>query len=390
MKVLHLVEQYYPSLGGMQEVVKRLSEEMVKNGIDVTVATSSHNDRNFKALNGVKIEDFSVTGNLVYSCTGEVQKYLDFLEHSDFDVIAFFAAQQWTVDLGLLQLDRIRAKKVFVPTGFSGLFDKNYALYFERMKSWIHKFDSCVFLSDNYQDFNFYKSNNGNKDILIPNGACFKEFTGPVADGHSLLGVGSDYRIILHVGSHTSAKGHKEALTLFSRIPDEKYVLVIAGNVFNEKCYSDCLAFAEKINSQSQHKKVIVQQFKRDEILALYRAAALFLFPSNIECSPIVLYECMASKTPVLCSDAGNSREILKKGCDFGEVLPGIKDINGYIIIDIEGSERVFKSFLDQLDIYTARAEKAHEVWLQRYTWEKITAEYIKLYKTVLQQEIEK
>ena len=40
MKILHTVEFYHPSVGGMQEVVKQLSERLVRLGHNVTVATS--------------------------------------------------------------------------------------------------------------------------------------------------------------------------------------------------------------------------------------------------------------------------------------------------------------------------------------------------------------
>jgi len=39
MKILHTVESYTPSINGMQQVVKQLSERLVLLGHDVTVAT---------------------------------------------------------------------------------------------------------------------------------------------------------------------------------------------------------------------------------------------------------------------------------------------------------------------------------------------------------------
>ena len=45
MKILHTVETYIATKCGMSEVVKQLSERLVKMGHDVTVATSKHSDR---------------------------------------------------------------------------------------------------------------------------------------------------------------------------------------------------------------------------------------------------------------------------------------------------------------------------------------------------------
>lgn len=63
MKILHTVEFYYPSVGGMQEVVKRLSELLVQYGHDVTVATTRLAARRDKTINGVKIKEFEISGN---------------------------------------------------------------------------------------------------------------------------------------------------------------------------------------------------------------------------------------------------------------------------------------------------------------------------------------
>ena len=60
MKIYHCVESYYPAVGGMQEVVKQLSERLVLLGHDVTVLTRFHPERNFNEFNGVKITDFKI------------------------------------------------------------------------------------------------------------------------------------------------------------------------------------------------------------------------------------------------------------------------------------------------------------------------------------------
>jgi len=41
VNILHTVEFYSPSVGGAQEVVRQISELLVKRGHDVTVATMS-------------------------------------------------------------------------------------------------------------------------------------------------------------------------------------------------------------------------------------------------------------------------------------------------------------------------------------------------------------
>ena len=47
-----------------------------------------------------------------------MKKYENFLLNSDFDIIFFNAAQQWTFDLTLPILDKIKSKKIFFSMWF--------------------------------------------------------------------------------------------------------------------------------------------------------------------------------------------------------------------------------------------------------------------------------
>src|ERR1700722_5065146 len=169
MKILHTVESYYPSVGGMQEVVKQLSERMVKLGHSVTVATKKNNDRTEKVINGVEIKEFDIDGSLVRGITGDISGYKEFLLNSNFDIVTNFAAQQWGTDIALPILDKIKGKKVNVPTGFSALGWKDYEAYYENMKTWMKNYDANVFLSHNYRDINFAIANGISKNFFIPN-----------------------------------------------------------------------------------------------------------------------------------------------------------------------------------------------------------------------------
>ena len=60
-----------------------------------------------------------------------------------------------------------KAKKFFVPTGFSLLYHPAYHPYFEKMKNWMKFYDRTVFLSYDYRDINFAKEK-GYKIKLVP------------------------------------------------------------------------------------------------------------------------------------------------------------------------------------------------------------------------------
>ena len=303
-------------------------------------------------------------------------------------MVVNFAAQQWATDISLNILDKIKAKKVFVPTGFSGLYAKEYKEYFEKMKTWMKGYDMNVFLSADYRDVNFAKENGIEKRILIPNGAGEDEFLREDAiDIRKKLGIKSDEKLILHVGSHTGVKGHAETFEIFKKAKIKNATLLIIGNRCGlGGCYVVCNGKGKLFNRSPfrffDKKKILVRELSRMETVAAYKSADLFLFPSNIECSPIVLFECMASKTPFLTADVGNSKEITEWS-KSGIVLPTTKDTTGYGLssVDVRESARLLASLLSDQRKRQQMAENGFNIWKEKYSWEKIALKYEDMYK---------
>lgn len=400
MKILHTVELYYPSVGGMQEIVKQLSERLVKMGHIVTVATKYHPGREETIINGVKIEQFRISGNEVggyKDCSGEIGGYKRFLINSDFDIVTNFAAQQWATDLALPILDKIKAKKVFVPEGFSALYRPEYKKYFRQMKFWMNKYDMNVFLSHNYRDINFAKKKGIKRRILIPNGASEEEFLSPQQiDIRKKLKIPKNHFLLLLVGSHTGGKGHKEAIEIFAKAKiKEATFLIIAGKANNPNggCEKYCSLrkklFEFSPRRRFDNKKLIITSLPRLETVSAYKETDLFLFPSNIECSPLVLFECMASKTPFLVTDVGNSKEIIQWS-KSGFILPTIKDNMGYGRAKIDRSAHLLENFYYNPNMRKRMAETGFKIWKEKFTWGKIAAQYEEMYQKLLSKKVER
>jgi L-malate glycosyltransferase len=391
MKILHTVENYFPDTGGMQEVVKQLSERLVAMGHDVTVATKKHKERNFKAHNGVKIVEFEGSGFHAIGMKGETEKYRKFLLESDFDIITFFAAQQFMYDAALDILPQIKAKKVSVPTGYSGFYNPLYKKYYEQMSSWIKGFDMNVYLSDNYRDINFARENRLTNLVIIPNGADEREFT----NMESQVNIRKEYHLpadcflILHVGNYTGKKGHREAIEIFLRSDLKNAALLMIGHntgyfkrrsIF--KYYKTALLWLSRSFSS---KKIILTTANRETTIAAYKQADLFLFPSNIECSPIVLFEAMAAKTPFLVTDVGNSAEIVKWS-GGGIVLPTYIDENRLSHAKIKPSSKILNEIYGNKALKEKLSASGYKNWQEKFTWQKITLQYEELYKNLLKQ----
>jgi glycosyltransferase involved in cell wall biosynthesis len=393
MNILHTVEFYSPSVGGAQEVVKQISERLVKRGHNVTVATSKLRNRTQSTINGVNIVEFDVSGNFSRSYSGEIDRYKDFILNSEFDVMMNYAAQQWATDLVLPLLNKISAKKVFVPCGYSGLFLSEYHEYFENMKTWLKQYDKCIYLSKNYRDINFAKENGITNDVWIPNGAGEDEFNAmSTFDIKSFLRIPPNHFLIIHVGSHTGAKGHKEAIEIFKKAKIPHSTLLIIANNFGGGCTNSCHR-SEKFYRWNPYarildKNIIIKSLSREETVAAYQSADLFLFPSNIECSPIVLFECMASRTPFLTTDVGNAREIISWS-QSGILLPTIKDSKGYSHADIMQSKKSLEEIYHNPAKLSAMQDTGFHSWQKRFSWEKIACQYEELYSKLMTTEVQ-
>ncbi len=395
MKILHTVQQYPPETSGMAKVVQELSERMVVLGHDVTVATTPPNNLHTNNpitsaadLNGVKLKYFNLQGNLARGITGEYEKYKKFLIKNNFDIITNFAAQQPFTDVMLPILDKIKAKKVFVPTGFSALFKEHFQEYFGHMPEWMRKYDMNIFLSGDYRDINFAKMNNVKNFVIIPNGASEEEFAKEYdVDIRKKLRIPKDNFLVLHVGSFTGEKGHKEAMQIFMDAKIKNSTLLMIGKKTIDLEYQKVLLASKFLNLKSRifgrKSNILTLDLPRDETIQAFKQSDLFLFPSNIECSPLVIFESLAAGLPFLATNVGNVEEIIK-WTNAGKILPTWKNNVGKSIADTEASAKILKSLYEDKELRKELGQNGKKAFKEKFTWEKITKQYEELYKKLL------
>lgn len=390
LKILHTVEFYNPSVGGAQEVVKQLSEHLVSMGHDVTVATTKLPNRNQSGFNGVNIIEFDVRGNDVRGYSGaDIEKYKKFLINGDYDVVMNYAAQQWTADLAFKVLDQIKGRKIFVPCGYSGLYNPEYNNYFRLLPTILKKYDRCVYLSQNYRDINFAKQHKLTNSIVIPNGADEREFSEvPLFDKQDLLskyGIPSHNRILLCVSNHTGQKGHREAIASFKLLKANDVSLVFIGDInLRGGCYTSCLR-SSKINNiitrfMRQDKTIHLLNLSREETIKFYLTCDIFLFLSNIECSPLVLFESAAAGKPFVASSCGNALEI-SKWTKSGVIVSSTQDKNGVTKTNISDVVKVLDNLLLDTKQLIMLGKNGRKNWLAKYSWATIARVYERIYK---------
>lgn len=421
MRILFCCQFYAPSVGGAQEVIRQIAERLCIRGHKVTVATTKLPMRDFEVLNGVYIKEFNVEGNRVSGITGDVEEYQKLIVYGDFEVVMIYAAQQWTFDALWPVLDNVTYSKVFVPCGFSGLFEPGYAKYFQEMPEVLKKFDQIIFNATKYRDIDFVRVHDIEKYCVLPNGASEFEFgvaIDPMFRGRH--GIPDQSFIFLTVGSFTGLKGHQELVSAFSilKLPAGQHAtLILNGNEVqrlekgmggiskkiigliktNGLLYplkqavkkligssSSPRKIAESINNLQTNKLVLVSDLPRKELTQAFMAADLFVFASNIEYSPLVLFEAAAAGTPFLSVDVGNASEITE-WTGAGVICPSSVDAKGYTRVDKEVLAQLMAKLMIQKKLLENLGSTGKRNWQERFTWRKIAIQYEKLFYELIE-----
>ena len=447
MKFLFCCEFYYPSVGGVQEVMKQIAERLVARGHEVTVATTALPNRDFTVLNGVQIAQFAVTGNLVRGMHGEISHYRQFVRTFECDAILIKAAQQWTFDALWPDLDEITARKVFIPCGFSGLYEARYQAYFKYLPAVLRQFDALIFYADDYRDINYAREHQIPNCIVLSNGASEKEFETPIDPTfRARHKIPENSFLILTVGSLTGAKGHLELAQAIALMPENGHdiTLLLNGNdpfpkavgaeateqiqarvpSFEERVsarlerlqsqwidlkkglrfllanlfhplrvarkakrwrevvmlsqltpYAKVEACVTQINTQSAHKRALLLDLPRADLIQAYLAADLFVFASHVEYSPLVLFEAAAAGTPFITSNAGNAKEIMH-WLGGGFMMNDAANPEGFRLIDPQVLADEIAVLMNQKSLLEKTGKQLKASWQKDYTWDVISQRY--------------
>jgi glycosyltransferase involved in cell wall biosynthesis len=115
----------------------------------------------------------------------------------------------------------------------------------------------------------------------------------------------------------------------------------------------------------------------------MYHAADLLVFLSNIECSPIVLFESLAGRTPFISTACGNATEIAEwtRG---GVIVPSKPCGKGRVEADIASAATIIEDMMSRETRRREMAEQGYAVWKERFTWERIAQQYELLYRRLV------
>tara|TARA_A100001011_G_scaffold361584_1_gene409797 strand:- start:281 stop:1402 length:1122 start_codon:yes stop_codon:yes gene_type:complete len=370
MNILICCEFFYPSVGGVQKVCEELAKNLSKKGNKITIATSRFKNslKKLEYKNNLKIIRFNISGNKVRGFKGDTKEYQNFLLNTKFDVILIYAAQQWTLDLVIPIINKIKSNLFLAPCGFSKLNNLFYKNYFKELPTVLKKFKLNILHSHKYIDSKFLKENNIRNKIVIPNGSDFIIKRDKDIE-HNL---NKRPITILNVSNIRFAKGQDLAIIVYflSNIK-KKSQLILYGNITGSNIYFFYLKFLKFLTEffYSNKKVLFIKNRNRKDTFSHFINSDLFLFTSRLECSPLVLFESASAGLPFLSKDVGNSSEIAQwTGC-------GIVQRNIFQLVT------KLDEMIQKKNLLKKMSKHGRKNAIKSYNWTSISKKYLKVFQ---------
>ncbi len=142
--------------------------------------------------------------------------------------------------------------------------------------------------------------------------------------------------------------------------------------------FSPLRFWIKKVNTQLPLKQVLLVDLPRPELIQAYKNSDLFVFASNIEYSPLVLFESAAAGTPFLSVNVGNAEEIAEwTGC--GIILREPVEKSGFTRVNPHKLAIEMRKAMDSPEDLVELGRKGHDRWQENFTWAKIVLRYEKI-----------
>jgi glycosyltransferase involved in cell wall biosynthesis len=384
MKITFIVENYYPSIGGVQSVTKYLAEGLAKKNHNVTIITTKKEFSKQEDINGVNIKRFDLKKSKLKKYSGEINEYINYILKRDDDYTIFECSENITTDLLLPYLKQIKGKKILHAHGCYGLTLKMFSVKDSLIKTIGNSYNYCywnfyyypIFLSKYINDFDATIS-------LSPIDSSIKYFNKYFRREKYILGnaaddmffdsskvINTNYNLkykkyFLCVANYRTIKNQIKVLKQFKKTNcQEDYELVFIGAQKN-KYYEKLVKLKEKMKLKNVH---ILLNIPRDDIPIIMKNAFAYLVGSTYEEFSISLIEAMASGIPFISTNVGNSR-----------LIPG-----GIVLKSINEMSKKMDEIVQNTNLYKELAQEAKTYSVENFKIEKCVEELIKILKLMV------
>ncbi len=318
MKIAQISPRYYPSIGGVESHVQAISERLIRRGFDVGILTTDPSGHlpEEETINGVGVLRFkSWAPTNAYYFSRDLRTYLlknspryEIIHaHSYHAMPALYASQS-----------KAGNKSVFTPhyhgtghTPFRRLLHVPWKYYARQI---FKKSDLIISVSTFERDLlikNFDLE--PSKVALLPDGLNLQEFEATYDD--KATSPQSTFRILC-VSRLEKYKGIQYLLRCLATM-ESNFVLDVVGSGPYKRTLQ-----REAVKLGVSNRVQFSEGLSREEIMARYRSASVFVLLSKYEAFGIVVAEALASRVPCIVSRTSALAEWIDNESCFGIDYP--------------------------------------------------------------------
>jgi glycosyltransferase involved in cell wall biosynthesis len=391
MKILMVISQFHPIVGGAEKQAQLLSEKLIDKGIDVTVVTGGWKFGTPKKemIHGVLVvRNFSLWGLFGMKCIRAIRMlsglaymlslatYL-FSQRKNYDIIHVHQAL-YPAFVSVLVGKQILRKPVLVKAASSGVTSdinqmKNIPFGSFQLRYMLGKLDCLVVVSkaseNEFREMGYLKSTM----INIPNGVAVS-----IGEKHPR---GDSIRCI-SIGRFTREKGIDVLLRAWAKVVQERKTLTLillgdGSQAMELKRLAELLGLERSVEFKGMVQNV-------EEYL---KVADLFILPSRAEGLSNALLEAMSYGIPCIATHVGGTPEIFAVDRDMW-ISPGkyVITSNGILVNpdDVEGLSEAIQYLIEDENAREEMGRRGRISIKENYSIDLIADKYVALYQRML------
>jgi len=325
MRILQVTPRYFPNLGGVEIVVKRISESLVGRGLPVTVYSMDLNSEIMKEqnINGVLVKRFKpIVGDPLYF---PPPSFIKAMRREEADIVHVHNTHT-LIPTFVALLKKRRQKLLLQPH-----YHKFGQTYIRNLLFWLYKksLDKLVFpraefviANSPYERRIIHEDFPSCKDVcLIPEGISLVELKSVKWSPEKptrVLSVGPSLR------RYKNVEKLLEAFAYLVKTREETFKLVIVGDG-PEREHLINLSREIGIEDHVEWKR----NLSRQQLLVEYARAGVFVSLSKLESFSRVIHEAILVGVPTVVRNFGATENMVKEG-----LAEGVNSLNPSTIAD--------------------------------------------------------
>lgn len=373
MKIVHVVRQYLPSIGGMEEVVRSLAAYQLKSGqyqasvitLNKVFREPEHTLPSHEIIDGIPVTRLNYRGSERYPLAPQIFNAIKDADLVHVHGIDFF--------FDYLAATRLLHGKPLVASTHGGFFHTEFAQKLKRLYfNSVTRLSSCA-----YGQIIATSENDGAlfSQVVAPHRLCVIENGVDIEKYHN-AGSPQLKPTLIYFGRWSENKGIKQTMDIFAALrasqTDTPWQLIIAGREYDLNA-AELSQYAEQIGITAHIR--ISPNPSMAELNTLIGEASYFICLSRHEGFGIAPIEAMsAGLTPIL-SDIPPFRRLLDNTAQGLLLEPATHEQQAQKIAALHAAQSAS-------DITALRTAIQQSV--QPYSWQGVEARYADAYQAIL------